>query len=362
MGEAGDPDLGVELLWGERPALNLARIVGAAVAVADEEGLAGLSMRKVAERLGFTTMSLYRHVPGRDHLVDLMCDAVLGEVPVGGAEEDGVEEGGAGQGGDGAGADGADGGDESGDGAGGGGAGANGPGESGAGGSAAGGDGLRGDGLRGDGPRGDGAGAAESGRGEPGGSGPGGWRTRLEAFARQGWEVRRRHPWLAEVPVNRRVPGPNAVAHYEHALGILADTGLAPTEVVASVGLLSRFLDAEARSLADAVRAERGTGVADDEWWGARDSLFARFDRYPVLTALWEAGGFDQPESFEFGLARLLDGIGLLVEKRDVTRDEICRVCGGPVTQPASGRPRAYCSRACQQRAYRKRRTGPADR
>ncbi|GAA1306681.1 TetR/AcrR family transcriptional regulator [Saccharothrix xinjiangensis] len=340
MGEAGDPDLGVELLWGERPALNLARIVGAAVAVADEEGLAGLSMRKVAERLGFTTMSLYRHVPGRDHLVDLMCDAVLGELP-----GDGVGEGGA-RAAEIGGGERPEGGPLGGEPAGGG----SGGGEP---------DG----GLEGEGPQ---AGRSDGGPGHPGHPGhpshPGGWRAGLEAFARRGWEVRRRHPWLAEVPVNRRVPGPNALAHYEHALGILAGTDLAPAEVVASVGLLSRFLDAEARALADAVRAERSTGVGDDEWWGARDSLFARFDRYPVLTGLWEAGGFDQPESFEFGLARVLDGIELLVEKRDVKRDETCQVCGGPVVQPASGRPRAYCSRACQQRAYRKRRPGPADR
>ncbi|MFT7840870.1 TetR/AcrR family transcriptional regulator C-terminal domain-containing protein [Saccharothrix sp. BKS2] len=200
----------------------------------------------------------------------------------------------------------------------------------------------------------------DSGGGDLGDNPGGGWRPRLEAFARVGWEIRRRHPWLAEVPVNRRVPGPNALAHYEHALAVLAGTALTPAEVVASVGLLGRLLDAEARALSDAVQAERNTGVGDEEWWGARDSLFARFDRYPVLTALWEAGGFDQPASFEFGLARLLDSIALLVEQRDVKRDETCRVCGGPVVQPQSGRPRAYCSRACQQRAYRKRRSGPA--
>jgi len=79
-----------------------------------------------------------------------------------------------------------------------------------------------------------------------------------------------------------------------------------------------------------------------------------------VGTALWEAGGFDDPEdTFEFGLARVLDGIELLIRERDETRDETstCQSCGGPVQQPQSGRPRAYCSRACQQRAYRKRKS-----
>ncbi|KOX17281.1 TetR family transcriptional regulator [Saccharothrix sp. NRRL B-16348] len=271
MGKAGDPDRGVELLWEERPALNLRAIVGAAVEVADAEGLAGLSMRKVAERLGFTTMSLYRHVPGRDHLVDLMRDAVLGDPPAQAPED--------------------------------------------------------------------------------------GWRARLETFARAAWDVRKRHPWLAERSGARHVPGPNALAHYEHALAIVVDTGLAPAEVVAAVGLVARFVDAEASALVEAARAERSTGVSDEEWWGARDTLFARFDRYPTLTSLWESGGFDQPDPFGFGLARVLDGIELLVRQRDVKRDETCQVCGNPVEQPTSGRPRAYCSRACQQRAYRGRRS-----
>jgi len=45
------------------------------------EGLGELSMRSVAERLGFTTMSLYRHVPGKAELVELMRDAALGAPP-----------------------------------------------------------------------------------------------------------------------------------------------------------------------------------------------------------------------------------------------------------------------------------------
>ena len=80
MGKAGDPDRSVELLWDGRAGLSLEAVVGAAVEVADAEGLAGLSMRKVAERLGFTTMSLYRHVPGREHLVDLMREVASGQV------------------------------------------------------------------------------------------------------------------------------------------------------------------------------------------------------------------------------------------------------------------------------------------
>lgn len=59
--------------------LTRARIIHAAIAIADAEGLAALSMRRVAAELGVGAMSLYRHVPSKDELVLLMADAVFGE-------------------------------------------------------------------------------------------------------------------------------------------------------------------------------------------------------------------------------------------------------------------------------------------
>ncbi|GIH19443.1 TetR/AcrR family transcriptional regulator C-terminal domain-containing protein [Rugosimonospora africana] len=66
----GDPDLTRE------------RIVAAAVRVADAEGLAQLSMRRIATELGAAPMSLYRHVEGKDGLLVSMMDSVLGEDPL----------------------------------------------------------------------------------------------------------------------------------------------------------------------------------------------------------------------------------------------------------------------------------------
>ncbi|MCA6093834.1 TetR/AcrR family transcriptional regulator C-terminal domain-containing protein [Streptomyces sp. SCA3-4] len=60
--------------------LTQERIVRAAVAIADAEGLAALSMRGVAARLGVAAMSPYRHVTGKEDLVFLMADAVLAEM------------------------------------------------------------------------------------------------------------------------------------------------------------------------------------------------------------------------------------------------------------------------------------------
>lgn len=58
------------------------RVVRAAIAIADTEGLAALSMRGVAARLGVAAMSPYRHVASKGDLVLLMADAVFGAKPL----------------------------------------------------------------------------------------------------------------------------------------------------------------------------------------------------------------------------------------------------------------------------------------
>ncbi|MBV8933409.1 MAG: TetR/AcrR family transcriptional regulator C-terminal domain-containing protein [Kutzneria sp.] len=60
-------------------AITLGRIVARAVAVADNEGLAAVSMRRVATELGVATMSLYRHVADKDDLLGRMMQAVFDE-------------------------------------------------------------------------------------------------------------------------------------------------------------------------------------------------------------------------------------------------------------------------------------------
>jgi AcrR family transcriptional regulator len=66
---------------GPRPAMTAAGIVAASVELADADGIGAVSMAKVAERLGFTTMSLYRYVSSKDDLLALMFDAAVGDAP-----------------------------------------------------------------------------------------------------------------------------------------------------------------------------------------------------------------------------------------------------------------------------------------
>jgi AcrR family transcriptional regulator len=86
---SGDIHRSLALMWeldqkpsrGPKPTLTLDRIVTAAIQVADADGLDALSMRRVAEALDVGTMSLYRYVPGKTELLDLMLDRVSAPDP-----------------------------------------------------------------------------------------------------------------------------------------------------------------------------------------------------------------------------------------------------------------------------------------
>jgi AcrR family transcriptional regulator len=78
---AGRPPSGLERLWrreeldrAPRLGLSLERVVQSGIELADGDGLAAVSMKRVAEHLGFTTMSLYRYVASKDDLLLLMHD------------------------------------------------------------------------------------------------------------------------------------------------------------------------------------------------------------------------------------------------------------------------------------------------
>jgi AcrR family transcriptional regulator len=63
-----------------RAPLSRQRVVAVAVALADERGAAGVTMRATAAALGVEAMSLYHHVASRDDMLDGMVDAVFGEI------------------------------------------------------------------------------------------------------------------------------------------------------------------------------------------------------------------------------------------------------------------------------------------
>ena len=62
--------------------LSKERVLAAAVALADRDGIESLSMRKLGQELGVEAMSLYRHVRGKDDLLDGIVEAVVAEIPI----------------------------------------------------------------------------------------------------------------------------------------------------------------------------------------------------------------------------------------------------------------------------------------
>ncbi|MFG3253304.1 TetR/AcrR family transcriptional regulator [Streptomyces sp. NPDC048172] len=68
--------------YGPTPVYSRAKITEAAVRIADAEGLEAATMRRIAADIGTGAMSLYRYVPNRENLVELMADQVMGEIDV----------------------------------------------------------------------------------------------------------------------------------------------------------------------------------------------------------------------------------------------------------------------------------------
>ena len=70
-----------------REPLSRERVLRAAVALADTEGVAAVTMRRLGQELGVEAMSLYNHVRGKDDVLDGMVDLVAAEIPAATAAE-----------------------------------------------------------------------------------------------------------------------------------------------------------------------------------------------------------------------------------------------------------------------------------
>ncbi|MFI5960420.1 TetR/AcrR family transcriptional regulator [Cryptosporangium sp. NPDC051539] len=242
---AGDPARTLALLWrdaerepgpsrGPRPTLTVGRVVSVAVDLADAEGLAAVTMRRIATDLSVAPMTLYTYVPGKAELIDLMLDAVYSDMS----------------------------------------------------------------------------------RTAPS---DGGWRALVTAVAADNRALHERHPWLAEVSTSRPPLGPGAMAKYEYELGAFDDTGLDDVTRDAALTFVLGFVETCARGAA----AVRTHDRSDADWWAENGPLLARVfdpDRYPRAARIGTAAGeahdaaYDATHAYDFGLARVLDGLGALID------------------------------------------------
>lgn len=235
----------LQVLWGRAPQrargqqqlLTQERIVAAAIQIADAEGLQGLSMARLAERLGCAPMSLYRHVANKDELQVFMMDLAPGKPP----EIDVA---------------------------------------------------------------------------------PKDWRGELERWARELRAVYQRHPWILQVTTGRPPLEPGQLAWLDAGLRTLGGTKLDPGDKLSAVLLLLYYIRGESqltKGMPQAATESAGPDNAEMQAWYWR-TLAKLIDpeRFPALAELIAADTVedadDDTTDFGFGLARILDGVELLIQ------------------------------------------------
>jgi AcrR family transcriptional regulator len=151
------------------------------------------------------------------------------------------------------------------------------------------------------------------------------WRERLTAVAAENRALFAAHPWAAEISTLRPPLGPGLMAKYEHELSAFDDLGLSDVERDDCLTYLLSFVQANARAAREAAAAAAGPDGDDSRWWARVGPLLARVldeKRYPrasrVGTAAGQAHGsaHNPDHAYHFGLARLLDGLAPLLERR----------------------------------------------
>lgn len=151
------------------------------------------------------------------------------------------------------------------------------------------------------------------------------WRERLAAVAEENRVLYERHPWAAALPHSRPPLGPGLMAKYEHELRAFADAGLDDVETDSALTYLLGFVQAAARAAADARAEVERSAQSDQQWWQESGPLLAKvFDThaYPTAVRIGAAAGaelggaFNPRHAYAFGLERVLDGLGVLIEQR----------------------------------------------
>ncbi|TCK20404.1 TetR/AcrR family transcriptional regulator [Pseudonocardia endophytica] len=145
-----------------------------------------------------------------------------------------------------------------------------------------------------------------------------GWREQVEFHAHEAWRMYRDEPWLIHSNLWRTPLGPHVLDAQEDLYRAVGLTGLPAARVVEIAGLVESHVFGAARATVTDTGVAARTGVAYDEYWESRSSFWGTYfsqERFPTMTRLWEAGGFDErvDQSWELGLALILDGVERLL-------------------------------------------------
>jgi AcrR family transcriptional regulator len=150
------------------------------------------------------------------------------------------------------------------------------------------------------------------------------WRDRLAAIAEENRALYERHPWAAGLPASRPPLGPGMAAKYEHELRAFAGTGLDDVQTDSALTYLLGFVQAAARAAADSRTAAERSQQTDMQWWEENGPVLAEVfnpHAYPTATRIGSAAGaalggaYNPDHAYEFGLERVLDGLGALINQ-----------------------------------------------
>jgi AcrR family transcriptional regulator len=137
------------------------------------------------------------------------------------------------------------------------------------------------------------------------------WRAALREWSARMFEVLRRHSWSLDAVASRRIVGPNELGWMEAGVAALTDTGLDGAEALDVVFVLTGHLRNIAAQSSVAA-TEAGSGSVLSELLAEHGARFPALTR--AVTSAAVTGG--QDNALEFGLARILDGVGLHIARR----------------------------------------------
>ncbi|MFE3446772.1 TetR/AcrR family transcriptional regulator [Nocardia sp. NPDC059180] len=150
------------------------------------------------------------------------------------------------------------------------------------------------------------------------------WRERVAAIAAENRTMLTEHPWVAYIPTTRPALGPGQTAKYDHELRAFDELGLDDVQMDAALTYLLGFVTSVARIASDTARAAADSDRTDTKWWERTAPLLETLihpERYPLATRVGAAAGqahdaaYSADHAYEFGLARVLDGLAELIER-----------------------------------------------